>query len=135
MISSFNSLDRLQASILPKPYRDALGNVFDQAPTQPYSEVVKVSRPSALATPVYQIWRRKSLFQIFTNEFGVHPDEAFEYFNPLPAASASIAQVHKARLRRKAGEPAWGEDEGWVAVKVRKSTVPKQIEWDLFAYR
>lgn len=97
----------LQASILPKPYRVALSQIFDQAPTVPYDEVVKV----------------------FKAEFGVHPDEAFESFEHVPAASASIAQVHKARLRRKAGEPEWKEDEGWVAVKVRKPTVPIQIEW------
>ncbi|KAG9312628.1 ABC1-domain-containing protein [Chiua virens] len=40
-------------------------------------------------------------------------------------ASASVAQVHRARL--KSGE--------WVAVKIQKPDVTKQIEWDLGAFR
>ena len=59
----------------------------------------------------------------------MHPDEAFDLFEREPVASASIAQVHRARLKVKPGEPAWKDDEGWVAVKVRKPDVPKQIEW------
>lgn len=97
----------IQAAILPKPYRDAFANIFDAAPSVPYSEVVKV----------------------FKAEFGIDPSEAFESFEHTPVASASIAQVHKARLRRKPGQPAWKDDEGWVAVKIRKPTVPIQVEW------
>jgi aarF domain-containing kinase len=33
----------LQAALLPKPYREAFGHVFDRAPSVPYSEVVQVS--------------------------------------------------------------------------------------------
>ena len=52
-------------------------------------------------------------------------------FEREPVASASIAQVHRARLRRKEGDPEWKDDEGWVAVKVRKPNVPIQIEWSV----
>ncbi|KAL8293621.1 hypothetical protein RQP46_000322 [Phenoliferia psychrophenolica] len=103
----------IQAAVLPVPYRRAFANIFDGAPVVSYDEVVKV----------------------FRAEFGVDPDQAFDFFEKVPIASASIAQVHRARLKRKEGEPAWGDDEGWVAVKVRKPSVPIQIEWDLFAYR
>lgn len=98
----------VQAAILPAPYRKAFAEVFDGAPSVSYDQVVKV----------------------FKDEFGVHPDEAFESFEHEPIASASIAQVHKARLKRKPGQDEpWADDEGWVAVKVRKPDVPKQIEW------
>ncbi|GAA6023072.1 hypothetical protein JCM8202_004662 [Rhodotorula sphaerocarpa] len=102
----------IQAAILPKPYREAFANVFDGAPAVPWDEVVRV----------------------FQGEFGIHPDTAFETFEHEPLASASIAQVHKARLKAEPGKP-WRDGEGWVAVKVRKEAVPKQMEWDLFCYR
>ncbi|GAA5902400.1 hypothetical protein JCM5296_003131 [Sporobolomyces johnsonii] len=102
----------IQAAILPKPYRQAFANVFDAAPAVEWDEVVRV----------------------FRSEFGVHPDEAFDTFEREAVASASIAQVHRARLKPVEGRP-WKEDEGWVAVKVRKAAVPKQMEWDLFCYR
>jgi aarF domain-containing kinase len=35
----------LQAALLPKPYREAFGHVFDRAPSVPYNEVVGVSTP------------------------------------------------------------------------------------------
>lgn len=96
----------IQAAILPKPYRDALGGVFDAAPKIEWDEVVRV----------------------FRGEFGVDPGEAFEHFEREPLASASIAQVHRARLKPVDGRP-WKDDEGWVAVKIRKEAVPKQMEW------
>ena len=38
----------LQAALLPKPYREAFGHVFDKAPSVPYSEVVGVSHSDVL---------------------------------------------------------------------------------------
>lgn len=96
----------IQAAILPKPYREAFANVFDGAPAVPWDEVVRV----------------------FKGEFGLHPDDAFDVFDHEPLASASIAQVHKARLKAEPGKP-WKDGEGWVAVKIRKEAVPKQMEW------
>ncbi|KAH7343966.1 putative mitochondrion protein [Rhizoctonia solani] len=48
----------------------------------------------------------------------------FDSFDTEPVASASIAQVHRAVLNGKE-----------VAVKVQKSAIPQQLEWDLFSYR
>ena len=94
----------LQAALLPKPYREAFGHVFDRAPSVSYQEVVKV----------------------FMDDLGVRPEDLFEEFSKEPLASASIAQVHKARLKGSGTE---------VAVKVQKPAIRKQMEWDLFSYR
>ncbi|KAH8925095.1 ABC1-domain-containing protein [Atractiella rhizophila] len=95
-----------QASVLPKPYRIALANIFDNVPSIADNEVGNV----------------------FRKEFGVGPEEAFEIFDPTPIASASIAQVHKAKLK--------DEDGGdWVAVKVQKPAIKKQLELDILSYK
>ena len=49
---------------------------------------------------------------------------------PVDAAGASIAQVHRARLKSEDGNPG-----DWVAVKVQKPAVAKQMEPDLAAFR
>lgn len=82
-------------------------SLFDNAPQVPYS----------------------TIREVFIKELGKPPDGpdgVFEIFEETAVASASIAQVHKAKL--------WGKDE-WVAVKVQKPEVGIQMEWDLGAYR
>lgn len=104
----------IQATVLPKAYRDAFANIFDAAPVVPYSEVVKV----------------------FKEEFGGRtPHEIFEYFEERPMASASIAQVHRARLRVGKGENGENGELREVAVKVQKPAIAKQIELDMWSYR
>lgn len=105
----------LQAALLPKPYREAFGHVFDQAPAVGYDEVVRV----------------------FQRDLGVHPDEVFEGFEKEAVASASIAQVHRAKLRRKVRGIDGGEREEVVdvAVKVQKPAIRMQMKWDLASYR
>lgn len=78
--------------------------------------------------------------KVFKRDFDKLPAEMFDVFERDAKASASIASVFKARL--KSGE--------WVAVKVQKPEIEKQVEvyptslfllranvrqWDLFAYR
>jgi len=59
------------------------------------------------------------------------PTDVFAELSEEPLASASIAQVHRARLK-----PGPGETEGRiVAVKVQKPAIKKQMELDLFSYR
>lgn len=86
--------------------------LFDDAPQIPYSEVLSV----------------------FKSEFGRSPsgpNGVFQIFDENAIASASIAQVHKAKLWPSPHDP-----EGqWVAVKIQKPAVAKQTEWDLGAYR
>ncbi|KAH9914834.1 ABC1-domain-containing protein [Fomitopsis serialis] len=80
------------------PMQEKFAKLFDDAPQVPYSVVDKV-------------FRRDSAV-----------------FDERAAASASIAQVHRAKLKPEDG----GE---WVAVKVQKPDVSQQVEWDLGAYR
>jgi ubiquinone biosynthesis protein len=59
--------------------------------------------------------------EIFLHDFGQSPEEMYEEFDKIPIASASIAQVYRARLKT-------GED---VAVKVRRPYVGKNIIRDM----
>ncbi|WVQ76577.1 hypothetical protein IAR50_006249 [Cryptococcus sp. DSM 104548] len=100
----------LQAALLPKPYREAFGHVFDRAPAVPYEDVVGV----------------------FMKDLGVRPEDIFETFSEEAMATASIAQVHKATLRPGVGNEGSSKP---VAVKVQKPEISLQMEWDLFSYR
>ncbi|KIK98386.1 hypothetical protein PAXRUDRAFT_688940 [Paxillus rubicundulus Ve08.2h10] len=94
------------APLMPRPMQDRFARLFDDAPQIPYS----------------------SILSVFRSEFGrppAGPDGVFEEFEEKAIASASVAQVHRAKL--KSGE--------CVAVKVQKPDVSKQIEWDLGAFR
>jgi ubiquinone biosynthesis protein len=55
-------------------------------------------------------------------ELRAEPDQVFSEFNPVPVASASIAQVYFARLRA---------DNRAVAVKVQRPNIARTIEIDL----
>lgn len=55
------------------------------------------------------------------SEHGRDPDEIFAEFDPVPVAAASVAQVHRARLRS-------GEE---VAVKVQRPDVRERMEEDI----
>ena len=62
--------------ILPPQYNRTLAPLFMEAPAVPFEEVVR----------------------LFHDEFHCHPDDVFRDFEREPVASASIAQVHRARL-------------------------------------
>jgi aarF domain-containing kinase len=89
--------------ILPPQYNKTFSVLQDKAPTVPFAEVEKM----------------------FLEEFGKKPSEIFEYFDENAIASASIAQVHRARLK----------DGTNVAVKVQKPYIRNQIPADLTCYR
>jgi len=59
--------------------------------------------------------------RVFDQAFGKLPEQVFAAFEPVAVASASIAQVHRARLF--SGEA--------VAVKIRKAGIESKIESDL----
>lgn len=60
--------------------------------------------------------------QVLRDELGHEPEEVFEWLDPTPLATASIAQVHVARIRGHA-EP--------VVVKVQRPNLRPQLEADL----
>jgi len=92
-------------------------SLFDDAPQVPYSVV----------------------HDVFVKELGrppSGPDGVFEIFEEQAVASASIAQVHRAKLWPRPGPDGKPEsDARWVAVKIQKPDVSRQMEWDLGAYR
>ncbi|PVF94923.1 ABC1-domain-containing protein [Serendipita vermifera] len=92
----------IQAAILPKPYH-ALAQMFDAADPIPL-EAVR---------------------QVIHAELGMWPEEIFAEFDPNPIGSASIAQVHRAKLHT-------GEE---VAVKVQRPDIRKHAKWDMLAFR
>ncbi|WP_319521131.1 AarF/UbiB family protein [uncultured Desulfosarcina sp.] len=76
-----------------------LAKLQDKVPSFPFSDVTRIIR----------------------NETGQSIDNLFDYLDPEPLASASIGQVHRARLQD-------GED---VAVKVQRPGIRKVVEVDL----
>ncbi|MFC5288098.1 ABC1 kinase family protein [Actinokineospora guangxiensis] len=59
--------------------------------------------------------------RVLTDELGVAPAEAFAEFDPEPIAAASVAQVHRARLK----------DGTEVVVKVQRPGIREVVERDL----
>jgi ubiquinone biosynthesis protein len=84
---------------VPPDYIDELAKLQDEVPPFPYKDVLAVVE----------------------SEFGSPAEELFEHLEDQPLASASIGQVHIARL--KDGEP--------VAVKFQRPGIQKVIEVDL----
>jgi ubiquinone biosynthesis protein len=87
--------------LLPHAYIETLASLQDRVPPQPYGAIRDAVAP----------------------ELGLPPEEVFSSFEPEPVAAASIAQVHRARLR----------DGREVAVKVKYPGISGLIETDLVA--
>ncbi|KAI0821036.1 ABC1-domain-containing protein [Irpex lacteus] len=97
------------AALLPRPMQEKFASLFDDAPQVPYSVVEAVLRAEYGRPPA-------------------GPDGIFEVFEEQAVASASVAQVHRAKLKSEDGNGQW------VAVKVQKPAVSRQVEWDLGAF-
>ena len=91
------------AHILPPEYLKYFEGLLDQAPQASFEDVKK----------------------IVDEDLGSSIEEKFEHFEPVAIASASIAQVHRARLK----------DGTEVAVKIQKPWIQKQLPFDLACYR
>ena len=92
----------IMANVLPDAFREELQRLQDQVPPRPYADIEARLR----------------------EEFGGRsPNEVFAEFSPEPVASASIGQVHRARL--PTGEA--------VAVKVQYPDIEEIVRVDLRA--
>ena len=94
----------IMANVLPDAFREELETLQDQVPPRPYGDI------------------QDRLRQEFS---GRGPLELFAEFSVEPVASASIGQVHRARLRS-------GEE---VAVKVQYFDIEDTVRTDLRALR
>jgi aarF domain-containing kinase len=89
--------------VLPPEYTTRLQVLLDQAPTSPTDQIMR----------------------IIAEDLGRPAHDVFIDFDENPVAAASIAQVHKAKIRLADGTQ---QD---VAVKVLKPRIPNQVWWDL----
>jgi ubiquinone biosynthesis protein len=90
-----------RADLLPQPYLDALARLQDDLEPFPYADVERIVQA----------------------ELGVRLSKAFDSFDAVPIAAASLGQVHRAVLR--------GGRE--VAVKVQRPGVRERVLKDLSA--
>jgi ubiquinone biosynthesis protein len=90
-------------NFLPQEFRAELEQLQDAVPARPLDEVVARIQ----------------------KEFGKPPEQLFASFDPVPIASASLAQVHKARLH----------DGRHVAVKVQHADIELIARLDLESIR
>jgi predicted unusual protein kinase regulating ubiquinone biosynthesis (AarF/ABC1/UbiB family) len=90
-------------NFLPEDFRSGLEGLQDQVPARPVEQIVSRIRM----------------------EFGKEPEELFAWFDPVPIASASLAQVHEARLH----------DGRRVALKVQHADIDEIVRLDLTAIR
>ena len=91
------------ANFLPEEFRRELEGLQDSIPARPVEEIV----------------------ERIEREFGRGPESLFACWNPVPMASASLAQVHEARLH----------DGRRVAVKVQHADIDEIAQLDLTAIR
>ena len=93
----------IMANFLPPEFRQQLESLQDAVPARDFSEI------------------RARLKE----EFGKEPDEVFQKIDPVPIASASLGQVHRATL----------PDGTEVAVKVRYPGIEDIVDADLVVLR
>lgn len=67
----------------------------------------------------------QQVYDIVEQDLGVPATEAFLEIEPIPFASASMAQVHRAKIRLPSGEVRR------VVIKVLKSSVADELAWNL----
>jgi predicted unusual protein kinase regulating ubiquinone biosynthesis (AarF/ABC1/UbiB family) len=91
------------ANFLPEEFRHELEGLQDSIPARPVEEIV----------------------ERIEREFGRGPEKLFAWWNEVPIASASLAQVHEARLH----------DGRRVAVKVQHADIDEIAQLDLTAIR
>lgn len=103
----------MQSAILPPEFQKMFARMFDDAPQNDWSAVEKVIREDF----------GKSVEEVFGVSFA--GDASKGVMERTARASASVAQVHWARL----------QDGREVAVKIQKKEIARQVGWDLWAFK
>ncbi|KAF2643502.1 ABC1-domain-containing protein [Massarina eburnea CBS 473.64] len=103
----------MQSAILPPEFQKMFSKMFDDAPQNEWWEVERVIREDF----------GKSVEEVFGVSFA--PEQGKGIMEKTARASASVAQVHWARLA----------DGREVAIKIQKREIASQVGWDLWAFK
>ena len=103
----------MQSAVLPPEFQKMFARMFDDAPQNSWKDVEKVIREDFGKSPE----------ELFGVSFDGDPSKGL--MERTARASASVAQVHWARL----------QDGREVAVKVQKREIAQQVGWDLWAFK
>ncbi|KAJ5124112.1 uncharacterized protein N7515_007937 [Penicillium bovifimosum] len=103
----------MQSTILPPEFQKMFSRMFDDAPQNSWKDVEKVIREDFGKSPE----------EVFGISFTGEPDKGV--MERKARASASVAQVHWARL----------QDGTEVAIKIQKREIVQQLAWDLWAFK
>jgi ubiquinone biosynthesis protein len=111
-----------------------LGQLISVRPDEFSDEIVAEMQAMQDAVPALPA---RVIRDVVRSEFGRDVDELWDGFEDEPVASASIAQVHRARLKR-AYRPVWGDElpaGSRVAVKVIRPGAAEAIRADVAVAR
>lgn len=103
----------MQSAVLPPEFQKMFAKMFDDAPQNGWKEVEKVIREDFGKSPE----------EVFGISFTGDPEMGV--MERTARASASVAQVHWARLK----------DGREVAIKIQKREIAQQVGWDLWAFK
>ena len=103
----------MQSAVLPPQFQKMFAKMFDDAPQNSWQDVEKVIREDF----------GKSAEDVFGVSFTGELQKGI--MERTARASASVAQVHWARL----------QDGTEVAVKIQKKEIAQQVGWDLWAFK
>ncbi|KAK2789077.1 hypothetical protein FQN53_002631 [Emmonsiellopsis sp. PD_33] len=103
----------MQSAILPPEFQKMFSRMFDDAPQNDWKDVASVIEED-FGRPVEEV---------FGVSFDGNPNNGV--MERSARASASVAQVHWARLR----------DGREVAIKIQKKEIAQQVKWDLWAFK
>lgn len=103
----------MQSAILPPQFQKMFARMFDDAPQNEWRDVERVIREDFGKSPE----------EVFGVSFSGDPDMGI--MERTARASASVAQVHWARLK----------DGREVAIKIQKKEIARQVGWDLWAFQ
>lgn len=99
--------------VMPREVTDELAGLQDEVPAEPF----------------------ESIRQVIEAEFSQPLQQIFVDFDPIPLASASIGQVHRAHIQASAEPSSIPGTLQSVVVKVQRPDIPAIVETDLSALR